>query len=117
MTGQRRFRILTPDGLLSSDTFVLPAEQPRNIQAGCVVVVHERSGTMLTVHDSRLFPAGAAASLPMAQQPKSVCLKCGRVAGVVGGDEVTCPTHGSSSCGMLRPSQNAAIDVPSSDAS
>ena len=116
MAGQRHFHILTPDGLLSSDTFVLPAEQPRNIKAGCVVVIHERSGTMLTVHDSRLFPAGAAAPSPMAQQPKSACLKCGRVAGVVG-DEVTCPSHGGGPCGMLHPSQGATIDVPSSGSS
>ncbi len=82
MPGQRRFRILTPDGLLSHDTFVFPATQPQNIPAGCVRVMHEQSGTMLTVHDSRLFPAGATESAPFVHKPISACLKCGRVTGV-----------------------------------
>ena len=100
MPGQRRFRILTPDGHLSHDTFVLPANQPRNISAGCVRVMHEQSGTMLTVHDSRLFPAGATESAPFAQKPMSACLKCGRVTGVIE-DRVTCPEHGNAACWMV----------------
>ena len=71
MTGQRRFRILTPDGLLSRDTFVLPATQPRNIPAGCVRVIHELSGVLLTVHDTHLFPAAAVES-PLYHRPMSV---------------------------------------------
>jgi hypothetical protein len=110
MPGQRRFRILTPDGVLSRDTFVLPANQPRNIPPGCVRVVHEQSGTMLTVHDSRLFPAGAIGPAQFAHPPASACLKCGRVAGVAD-DGVSCPISSDGSCGMTSP-PNGPIDVP-----
>ena len=110
MPGQRRFRILTPDGFLSHDTFVLPANQPRNIPVGCVRVVHEQSGTMLTVHDSRLFPAGTTESALLVQKPMTVCLKCGHVTGVAG-DEVSCPTSSDGTCGMLHP-ESPPIDVP-----
>ena len=104
MIGQRRFRILSPDGLLSGDIFVLPEEQPRTIKAGCVLVVQERTGRPLTVHDTRLFPAEAAESVAVVGEPKSVCLKCGRVKGVVE-DQVTCPEHEGASCSMLEPSK------------
>ena len=97
MANQKQFRILTPDGLLSSDTFVVPAEQPRTIKAGCVLVVHQQSGYMLTVHQTRLFPTVPTA---VATKPKSACLKCGRVAGVIG-DRVTCPEHGNTACWMV----------------
>ncbi len=110
MPNQRRFRILTPDGLLSHDTFVLPANQPRDIPAGCVRVMHEQSGTMLTVHDSRLFPAGATEAAPFVKKPMSACLKCGRVTGVME-DQVTCPDHGSGTCGMLSAPQETTIDT------
>jgi hypothetical protein len=112
MAGQRRFRILTPDGALSHDTFVLPANQPRNIPVGCVRVIHEQSGTMLTVHDSRLFPAGATGVAPFVQRSTSACLKCGRVTGVAE-DQVACPNSGDGSCGILHP-RDTPIDVPSS---
>jgi hypothetical protein len=110
MPGQKRFRILTPDGLLSHDTFVLPANQPRDIPAGCVRVIHEQSGRMVTVHDSRLFPAGATESPQFAQKPMSACLKCGRVAGVMA-EQVTCPDHSEGTCGMLHPPQDTTIDA------
>jgi hypothetical protein len=110
MPGQKRFRILTPDGLLSHDTFVLPATQPQNSPAGCVRVIHEQSGTMLTVHDTRLFPAGATASASF-QKPMSACLKCGRVTGVTE-DEVTCSTSNDGTCGMLHPPPDTTLDVP-----
>ena len=75
MTCQRRFRILTPEGMLSGDTFVLPPRQPPNLKAGCTMLIHERSGTLLTVRDTRLFPAEAAGVIPVADVPKSACLK------------------------------------------
>ena len=84
MADPQRLRILTPDGLLSDDTFVVPALQPRTIKAGCILVVDERTGRVLTVHDTRLFPAAVADDPPVAGQSRSVCLKCGRVGGVIG---------------------------------
>ena len=101
MANQKQFRILTPDGLLSSDTFVVPAEQPRTIKAGCVLVVHQQSGYVLTVHQTRLFPVDLAA---VVKKPRNACLKCGRVAGVIE-DRVTCPEHGNAACWMVEPSE------------
>jgi len=66
MTGQRCFRILTPDGLLTRDTFVLPPTQPLHLPDGCVVLVHERSGLPLTVRDTRLFSATQSSLRPFA---------------------------------------------------
>jgi hypothetical protein len=87
-----RFRILTPDGGLSYDTFTVAARQPENIKADCLLVVDEATGKRLTVHETRLFPADVPAQyapLP-ADAPRSVCLECGRVRGVVE-DAVRCP--------------------------
>jgi hypothetical protein len=103
MTDQKLYRILTPNGQLSYDTFVVLAEQPRTIKAGCVLVAQKRTGRLLSVHDSRLFPAESAAPVAAARKPRHVCLKCGRVEGVVE-DLVTCPQHGGVACGMVEPS-------------
>lgn len=99
MASPQQFRILTPDSQLTHDTFVVPAEQPRTIKAGCVLVAHRDTGAMLTVHRTRLFPAD---SMTADKKPKSACLKCGRVAGVIE-DRVTCPEHGGVACGMVEP--------------
>jgi hypothetical protein len=104
MVANRRFRILTPDGLLSPDTFLLPAEQPHTISEGCVLVIDERSGILLTVHQTRLFPAETAPFLPVVDKANSPCLRCGRVRGVVE-DQVACPEHGGAACGMVEPSK------------
>jgi hypothetical protein len=98
MTSQQ-YRILTPDGLLTVDTFVLAAQQPPSVKAGCTLVVHQQSGAAITVHKTRLFPADPMAAI---EKPKSVCLKCGRVEGVIQ-DRVTCPEHGGIACGMVEP--------------
>ena len=82
MIAQRHFRILTPEGKLSADTFVLPPEQPRNIKAGCTLLIHQRSGTRVTVRDARLFPAEAAVKIPVADVPISACLRYDRLQGV-----------------------------------
>jgi hypothetical protein len=107
MADPKRYRILTPDGLLSYDTFVVSAEQPRTIRAGCVLVAHQRTGRLLTVHETRLFPAEAHAPAAVARKPKSACLKCGRVKGVIE-DMVTCPHHGDAACPMIEPSATHA---------
>lgn len=110
MAGPRRFRILTPDGLLSGDMFVVPAVQPRMIKAGCVLVVHERTGRVLTVHETRLFPATVANGPPSVEKPKSVCLKCGRVGGVIG-EQVACPEHDGTACDMVEPLRRTTKDT------
>jgi hypothetical protein len=110
MASKKRFRILTPDGLLSRETFGLPAEQPLALRPGCVVVVNERTGVILTVHDTRLFPAEAAESINVVGEPKSVCLKCGKVKGVIE-DQVSCPYHDAVSCGMMQPSQTTLAET------
>jgi len=99
MDDHKRFRVLTPDGLLSRDTFLVPLEQPNNIKAGCLLVIHEPSGRQFTVHDTRVFPASATNTLSAGSPTTSVCLKCGKVQGVVG-DQVTCPSHGGA-CGLV----------------
>jgi hypothetical protein len=102
VASQRRFRILAPEGMLSGDTFFLPPRQPPNLKAGCTMLIHERSGTLLTVRDTRLFPAEAAGALPVADAPKGACLKCGRGQGVLE-DLARCPDHDGGSCGMREP--------------
>jgi hypothetical protein len=110
MADRRQFRILSPDGLLSYDTYVLPPEQPRTIRAGCVLVIDERTGRAFTVHDTRLFPAEAAGSIAPVERPKHVCLKCGKVEGVID-DQVTCPTNDGGSCGLLEPSRGTSSQM------
>jgi hypothetical protein len=98
--------------MLSGDTFVLPPEQPRNLKADCTLVIHERSGALLTVRDTRLFPAEAAGALPVADASKSACLKCGTVQGVIE-DRVSFRDHDGGSCGMVEPSKTpTVITVP-----
>ena len=93
MTGQRRFRILGSDGLLSGDTFVLPASQPHNLPAGCVCVAHEHSGVLMIVRDARIFPASAIESPPFSQRPMSTCAILGQVGGPAN-DAVACRNGG-----------------------
>jgi hypothetical protein len=103
MNNQRRFRILTPDGMFSHDTFVLPPEQPRTIKADCVLVVDERNGRALTVHGTRLFPIETAPAPAVAIPQRHVCLTCGKVQGVVA-DQVRCSSHDGGPCGLVESS-------------
>ena len=72
MADKRLYRVLTPDGQLSHDSFVLASEQPDVIQNGCVLVVNERDGTQLTIHRDRLF------SIAKVGERKQACLRCGQ---------------------------------------
>jgi hypothetical protein len=110
MANQRQFRILTPDGLLSLDTYVLAAEQPRTIKAGCLLVVDARSGRAITVHDTRLFPVDAVDSAMGVGLSKRACLKCGRVEGVIE-DQVPCPEHDGGPCGLVERSDKVTGNV------
>ena len=94
MTNQKHFRILTPEGGLSTDTFVLPPRQPPDIKAGCTAVINERSGILLTVYDTRLFPAEAGVPA-VADVPNNACWKYDRVQGVIE-VRLSCPDHGGS---------------------
>ena len=77
MEDDQRFRVLTPNGRLSHDTFVLASEQPEAIQEGCVLVVNNRDGTRLTAHREppslRCHHCGHVERLPRA------CPSCGNV--------------------------------------
>ena len=96
MANQKQYRILTPDGRLSHDTFAVASEQPKAIHPGCVLVVNVDDGTRLTVHRDRLFLTAEP------EEPQRVCLRCGRVSGVVE-DQVQCPYDQGNSCELLEP--------------
>ena len=96
MADNKTYRILTPDGRLSHDTFALASKQPEVIQKDCVLVVNERDGTQLTTHHDRLF------SITKTGERKRACLRCGRVLGVVE-DQVQCPYDEGSPCDLLEP--------------
>ena len=100
MPEKDRFRVLTPEGLVTYDTFVLADEQPRNIKADCLLLVHEASGRLLTAHLTRVIPTEGPSVVAVGSQCKSPCVRCGKVAGIVE-DEVVCPNHGQSCCGLL----------------
>ena len=83
MTNQRHFRILTPERGFSNDTFILPPRQPRNTQVGYTAVIHERSGALLAVRDTRLFPAEAVRAFPVTDVPRIAYLNYDRAQGVI----------------------------------
>jgi VanZ family protein len=93
------FRIVLLEGALTDDVFLVPAEQPAKIKMGCVLAINQRDGSLQTVHGSRLVPSEAE-QLPQAAAVASVCLKCGKVAGVVE-DAVTCPYENDGPCKVL----------------
>jgi hypothetical protein len=105
MRPQKKYRILTPDGALSDDAYILAPHQPFTIKADCVLAVDEYTGDEITVHETRLFPDHDERLAPAAERPMSVCLKCGRVEGVVE-DQVSCP-YREDSCGMVETAKNA----------
>ena len=98
----QRFQVITPEGWVAPDTFLLADEQPPAIKPDCVLIVHEASGRPLTVHRTRLVALEDRTVQSPAEQRKSVCLKCGKVEGVVG-DQVACPRHGQTDCGLIEP--------------
>jgi hypothetical protein len=111
MTGKARFHILTLEGMIPPDTFIVAEEQPKAIMAGCLLLVHEASGRLLTVHRSRLIPADEP-TLVSLKHNHSACTKCGKVEGVVL-DNVNCPNHFGIHCGLLevKPKDNAHLET------
>jgi hypothetical protein len=100
MTNQDPYRILLPDGRLSTDVFHVPLAQPAGIRSHCVLAVNDRDGATLTVHRSRLFAVALA-------EPKKACLTCGRVMGVVQ-DQVKCPYDEHTPCELVEPHDPAS---------
>jgi hypothetical protein len=97
------YRILSPDGSLSDDTFVTAPDQPENIKSDCLLVIDDVTGRRLTVHGTRLFPAAQGGLPPVRTASPSRCLKCGRVSGVVE-DEVVCTAeHDAAACLFVQP--------------
>jgi hypothetical protein len=99
MTEKAKFYILTPEGVVPPDIFVLAEVQPAKIMEGCVLVVHETTQRQLTIHRTRLIPINdpAVASL---KHKHSACPKCGHVQGITL-DKVPCPNHHGINCGLL----------------
>ncbi len=100
MTQKARFYILTPEGIVPPDTFVLADQQPQKILEGCVLIVHEATHRQMTIHRTRLIPINDPAVASLKKHKHSVCTKCGKVEGVVL-DNVSCPNHHGINCGML----------------
>jgi hypothetical protein len=100
MAEKARFRVLTLEDMVTYDTFVLADEQPGSLKPGCVLLLHEESGRLVTAHRTRLIPTGDPGVLSIDRQRRSPCAKCGRVEGVVE-DQVVCPYHGESSCVLI----------------
>jgi hypothetical protein len=109
MYNVQRFRIVTVEGLLSHDTFVIAAERSTPVKAGCLVVINERDGGLVTVHRDRLVPVEPAGPPILYHESRTACLKCGRVEGVIQ-DHVSCPHHGDVSCGLLE-AQRARVQL------
>ena len=101
MSEQAEFYLSTPEGVIPTDTFVLADPQPESLLEGCVLVVHLPSGGMMTVHRSRLIPMNESA-VKFLTHKHNVCLKCGKVEGVIY-DKVTCPNDNGTSCGLTEP--------------
>ena len=99
MPERARFYVLTPDGALSPDTFVLAEQQPQRILEGCVLIVNEATHRQMTIHRTRLIPINDPVVASLTHK-HSMCPKCGKVAGVVL-DDVACPSHYGENCGLL----------------
>jgi hypothetical protein len=100
MTEKAKFYILTPQGAVPPDTFVLADQQPQKILEGCLLIVHESTQRQLTIHHTRLIPINDPAVATL-KHKHSVCTKCGKVEGVML-DNVPCPNHHGVNCGLVQ---------------
>jgi hypothetical protein len=101
MTENTHYCVLTPEGAITADTFLIADKQPIDILEGCLLVVHQPSGKQLTVHRTRLIPL-TNQNAAYSEHKLNVCHKCGKVEGVVL-ERVICPHHGGTDCGLLAP--------------
>ena len=99
MYNVQRFRIVTVEGLLSHDTFVIAAEHAAPAKTGCLVVINERNGA----GDRASRPPGAfgarGSADSLSREPDGLPEMRARQ-GVVQ-DHVSCPYHGDIPCGLL----------------
>jgi hypothetical protein len=100
MAQKECFHVITREGELTADLFVVVADQPLKIKKDCLLVVNVQDGSQVTVHKSRLVRTENAEQMPLAKATRSACLKCGKVAGVVE-DQVTCPNEKDAPCKVL----------------
>jgi hypothetical protein len=99
VTDTNHFHILTPEGTITWDTFVMADQQPETIMEDCLLVVHPPSGRQFTVHRTRLISA-TDPLVDSLEKKHAVCQKCGKVEGIAL-DRVTCPYQGGADCGLL----------------
>jgi hypothetical protein len=100
LSRRHRFRVLTVEGLLSYDVFVIAEQQPSNLTPGDVLIFNENTYTALTVSRQRLVPLGTPGyTVAGRHAPRIACHKCGKVEGVQD-DGVHCPVHHGIECGM-----------------
>jgi hypothetical protein len=107
MKNHQHYRIVTPDGRLSHDKFVIADQQPSTLQEDCLLMVDETDGRQVAVHDTRLFPPEAAGHAPFDDPAACVCKECGKVEGLEG-DQVACPYGSDVRCGMVEPLEEEA---------
>jgi hypothetical protein len=106
MKHHQRYRIVTPDGRLSRDTFILADQQPTTLNEDCLLLIDESDGRQVAVHDTRLFPVEAAGHTPFDDPSASVCAKCGKVDRPE--DQTPCPYGDDDRCGLVEPLEKEA---------
>lgn len=99
-----QYRLLTRENLVTYDTFVLADDAPDDLDPDLALVVHELTGRRMTVHRTRLLPAGTVDPARLDHARHSPCPTCGRVEGIVE-EEVRCPYDHEGPCGLLQRGQ------------
>lgn len=105
MHNQTHYRILTPDGRLSRETFSPANEQPSTLHKDCLLVVNDDDRTQLTVHRERLFATATA------EDHGRVCLRCGKVLGV-SEDQIQCLYDEGDAGELLKPLDDISATQP-----
>ena len=112
MKNHQRYRIVTPDGRLSRDTFVIADQQPATLP-GRLSAAYRRIRRTAGC-GSRHAPVSAGGGGPcrrLTTRPACVCKECGKVDGMEG-DGVKCPYGGSPRCGLVEPLEKEAKGLP-----
>jgi hypothetical protein len=107
MKNHPRYRIVTPDGRLTRDTFLIADQQPPTLDEDCLLLIDESDGRQVAVHETRMFPPEAAGHPPFDDPAAWVCKECGKVDGVEG-DAVRCPYGSNRPCGLVEPLEKEA---------
>jgi hypothetical protein len=107
MKNHQHYRIVTPDGRLSRDTFIIADQQPVTLEEDCLLMIDESDGREVAVHDTRLFPPEAVGHSPFDDPAGCVCKECGKVDGLEGEQE-ECPYGSDARCGLVEPLEEEA---------